>query len=77
MGRPNRNASADMAQTAFTGVPVQPCTADQTRERGTPPSRANAHSILTRQPNVKVRVRAMIRVRDMVKVYTLEISPEA
>lgn len=30
IGRPSRNAAAVMAQTAFTGVPVEPFTAAQT-----------------------------------------------
>ena len=49
MGRPSRNASAAMAQTAFTGVPVIGFSADHTPCKGTPRSRANDHSILKRQ----------------------------
>ena len=49
MGRPSRNASAAMAHTAFTGVPVTGFSADHTPCKGTPRSRANDHSILNRQ----------------------------
>lgn len=46
MGRPSRNPIADMAQVAFSGVPVCMLTAAHTRYKGMPPSRANDHSIL-------------------------------
>ncbi len=46
MGKPRRNASAVMAQVAFNGVCRCPLMAPQTRNKGTPPSRENAHSIL-------------------------------
>ena len=49
MGRPSRNASAVMAQVAFRGVCRCSFIAPQTRYKGTPPSRENAHSILNRQ----------------------------
>ena len=49
MGRPSRKPMAVMAQVAFRGVPVRLLIADQTRYKGTPPSRENDHSILNRQ----------------------------
>ena len=49
MGRPSRNASAVMAQTAFVGVRVRRLTAAHTLYKGTPPSREKDHSILNRQ----------------------------
>ena len=49
MGRPSRNASAAIAHTAFTGVPVHALSRHHTRCKGTPPSRANANSMLNGQ----------------------------
>ena len=46
MGRPIRNASAAMAQTALTGVPVHQLIAAHTLYSGTPPSRLKLHSTL-------------------------------
>ena len=46
MGRPMRKASAAMAQTALTGVPVHQLMAAHTLYSGTPPSRLKLHSTL-------------------------------
>ena len=53
MGRPSRNASAVIAQVAFSGVCRCPLMAPHTRNRGTPPSRENAHSILDSHEKVR------------------------
>ena len=55
MGSPSRNPIAVMAQVAFRGVPVRLLTAAHTRYKGTPPSRANDHSILKRQYNFRYK----------------------
>ena len=46
MGRPSRNASAVMAQTALVGVCVRGFSCAHTLCSGTPPSREKLHSIL-------------------------------
>ena len=46
MGRPSRNASAVIAQTALLGAWVRGLRDAQTLYSGTPPSREKLHSIL-------------------------------
>ena len=69
MGRPSRNASAVMAQTAFVGVSVRRFTRAHTLYSGTPPSRRSSTAFCA-QWRHQARRQQMLRGRHMLMAQT-------